>query len=186
MSDVKRQALRIEFHADKHEDLLPVLEMWGNALAERNRMYFTQYPLGEQDMAVFEQDRIGYENPRMDTFGQIIGDFETILSRRRATCFDWAAAVAGYAQAMGHNVAVKVVGLIGPYGRIGDNFHALVTGPSGDVDVCTLLRGYGENLAPVLPEGTVGACCLQCAYDGTLAHYDSCASCSTGNCGSRY
>jgi len=186
MSDPKRHAIRIEFHADKNEDLLPCLELFGEALAERNCEFFKQYPPSPEALKFFEQDQTSYENPRMDSFGQIIGDVETIVARRKATCFDWAAAVAGYARSIGQDCRVKVVGLIGPYGRIGDMFHALVDGPSGVVDVCTLLRGYGDMLQPVLPEGTVGACCLHCAFDGTLMHYHSCAACAHGNCGTRF
>jgi hypothetical protein len=177
---LKQQGVCIQFHADLNFDLAQVFEMIGEMLTERNAAYFREYDV---DASFLEPDVVAYENPRMAGPGQVIGDAETIAKRLRATCFDWAAAVAGYARAQGRRARVVVVPLISKdYGRIGAEHHALVESDSGVVDVCTLLRGYGKSPMPILPVGTVGACCAACAYDGTLFHHDSCAACDEGSC----
>lgn len=175
------KGVRIDFGHLDAETQAEVFTAIANGIADANAAFFrANEPSGD----VTAPGVFAYESPRGVGGYQAIGDAASVLKRGRATCWDWAAFVAGWARAQGQDVQVVVLPVLNAYGRA-DEFHALVDGPSGLVDVCTLLRGYTPRQARAAEVEfmAVGACCMSCAYDGTLAQVRSCVGCESGSCG---
>jgi hypothetical protein len=178
-----QHAITIEFRMIPQFDDLASLEAIAEALVLKNQVFFENYTVYEDIDKLIANEQIRYEQPRLTSDAQVVGDAARVLDRLHATCLDFAALVAGLSRARGRNARVVVVPLMTPYGEMPNSYHALVESDSGLVDVCVLLKGYPKKNERLLPQATVGTCCIECAYDGTLADKPSCSGCDTGTCG---
>lgn len=181
---MEKQEMNIVYKTIPGFDDLATYESIAEGITQRNHVFFTNFDLAQSLDDLIAQKAIRYEEPRMSGSRQTVGDAAIVLDRGRATCLDWAALCAGYARAQGRKARVVVVPLVNGYGdEVAGSYHALMESDSGIVDVCSLLPGYDIRNEQLLPEASVGTCCMACAYDGTLAVKASCSGCDHGSCG---
>lgn len=183
-----------------------LMYQWGIAiegLVEYNAHWFAD------NQSKIEGPLPRYENPRdlsvVEPDGrtkvladQVLGSAPVIIARGRATCFDWAAFVAGllrFRAQQGYangdaGAEVRLIPVIGEYGdEIPFRYHAVVLRSDGTAeDVTRDLPGY-QAMAENWWEDH-GHCCLDCAL-GVHAEEQPCeecevaqaAGCPTGTCG---